>query len=37
MVVCGGGWPQCLTTAMDEGGHWQLTVAMGGSCGSGGQ
>ena len=36
-VVAGGdGGCQRLTAAMDEGGHWHLTVAMDGSCGSGG-
>jgi len=31
------GGRQCLTAAMDEGGHWRLMVVMDGSCGSGGR
>ena len=30
------GGRQHLTAVMDEGGRWRLTVAMDGSCGSGG-
>jgi hypothetical protein len=36
-VADGGGGRQRLTAAMDEDGCWRLTVAMDGSCVSGGQ
>jgi len=35
-VAGGNGGCQRLTSVMDEGGHWHLTLAMDGSCGSGG-
>jgi len=36
-VVGGDGGRQRLTAATDKGGRWRLTVAMDGSCGSGGR